>query len=189
MGGTESEKPWNAMKASTLELCEYIVKCLVGVTIGYVLYKAFPQYSGEFFWMLLSILLSITHDNSSKVAFDRMKGNIVGSIVGFLAFLLRNPPNLRTISLGIVLTITLCFLFRLIEVSRTALVAFIIVVIHEEERSSWDVAAYRMASVISGCLIGLIINYVFRRITSKLFRAVFPPATQAADGSNADGGE
>lgn len=183
-------KPFKTIaRVSTLEFCEYSVKCLVGVTIGYLLYKTFPQYGGQFFWMLISILLSITHDNSSKVAVDRMKGNIVGSIVGFLAFLLRNPPTLLTISLGIVLTITLCFLLGLIEVSRTALVAFIIVVIHEEESSSWDVAAYRMASVIAGCLIGLIINYVFRRTTSNLFRAISPPAAQAGDRSNADGGE
>jgi len=176
-------------RVSTLEFCEYIVKCLVGVTIGYLLYKAFPRYSSQFSWMLISILLSITHDNSSKVAFDRMKGNIVGSIVGFLAFLLRNPANLQTIGLGIVLTITLCFLLGLIEVSRTALVAFIIVVMNEEERSSWDVAAYRMASVIAGCLIGLVINFVFRKIISKLFPAVSPPAMQVGDGSKVDGGE
>jgi len=43
------------------------------------------------------------------------------------------------------------------------LVAFIIVVMNEEERSSWDIAAYRMASVIAGCLIGLVINYVFEK--------------------------
>ena len=171
---------------ATLQFCEYVVKCLVGVTIGYLLYKTFPRYSGEFSWVLISILLSITLDNSSKVAFDRMKGNVVGSVVGFLAFLLRNPPNLPTISLGIALTVTLCFLLGLTEVSRTALVAFIIVVIHEEERSSWDVAAHRMASVIAGCLIGLVINYVFRKMTSNLFPSVSSPATQAGD---QDGGE
>ena len=64
-------------RVSTLEFCEYNVKCFVGVTIGYVLYKTFPQYSSLYLWMLLSILLSITHDNNSKVAYDRMKGNIL----------------------------------------------------------------------------------------------------------------
>jgi hypothetical protein len=60
---------------------------------------------------------------------------------------------------------------------------------NEEERSSWDVAAYCMASVIAGCLIGLVINYVFRKITNNLFPVVSPPATQVGDGSKADGGE
>jgi multisubunit Na+/H+ antiporter MnhE subunit len=77
-----------------------------------------------------------------------------------------------------------------IEVSRTALVAFIIVVLYEEARSSWDVAAYRMASVIAGCLIGLVINYVFQKITVKFFP---PSATtdiaQSDDKYKPDGGE
>ncbi len=53
---------------SRLEFCEYNVKCFVGVTVGYILYKAFPQQSGQYLWVLISILLSITHDNNSKFA-------------------------------------------------------------------------------------------------------------------------
>ena len=129
---------------STLEFCEYNLKCFVGVTVGYVLYKAFPQYSGLYLWMLLSILLSITHDNNSKVAYDRMKGNILGSAVGLFAFFLHNPPNLVTICIGVALTITTCFFLKLIGVSRTALVAFIIVMLYE----AWNPRA-SMGS--SGC--------------------------------------
>ena len=114
-------------------------------------------------WLLLSILLSITHDNSSKVAFDRMKGNVVGSLVGTLRLSLAKPGksdydlsrrrghdhNLLVLEAD----------WR----RRTALVAFIIVVLYEEAHSGWEGAVYRVASVIVGCFIGLVINYVFRR--------------------------
>lgn len=163
---------------STLEFCEYNLKCFVGVTVGYVLYKAFPQYSGLYLWMLLSILLSITHDNNSKVAYDRMKGNILGSAVGLFAFFLHNPPNLVTICIGVALTITTCFFLKLIGVSRTALVAFIIVMLYEEANSSWEWAVYRMATVVAGCLIGLVINYAFRKIAITFFRRISPAAVE-----------
>ena len=156
----------------TLEFYEYIVKCLAGVTLGYLLLKAFPQQSGQYYWILISILLSITHDNNSKVALDRMRGNVVGSLVGLFAFLLHNPPNLLTVCIGVTLTIVFCFYLDLIGVCRTALVGFVIVIIYEEAHSSWTGAIYRMGSVVLGCLIGLGINYAFRKMTMPILRSV-----------------
>src|SRR5208283_669465 len=92
-------------RGHTFEFYEYIVKCLVGVSVGYLLLKAFPQQSGQYSWLLISILLSITHDNNSKAAHDRMRGNLVGSLVGLSIFFLHNPPNLLTICIGVVVTI------------------------------------------------------------------------------------
>jgi uncharacterized membrane protein YccC len=151
---------------------EYIAKCLTGVTVGYLLMQAFPRQSGQYYWLLISIVLSITHDNNSKVALDRMRGNIVGSAVGLVMYLLHSPPNLLTICLGVVATILLCFNLDLVAVCRTALVGFIIVMIYEETHSSWTGAIYRMVGVVLGCLIGLAINYLFRKITAPLFRTM-----------------
>ena len=170
----------DAAGISRLEFFEYNIKCCAGMALGYILYKTFPQYSGQYLWMLISILLSITHDNSSKVAYDRMKGNIVGSVVGLFTFLLRNPPNLLTICIGIVATIAACFYLKFISVSRTALVAFTIVVFYEESHRSWEGAVYRGMSVVIGCLIGLIINYVFRRIVI----ALYGPISSSSERSN-----
>lgn len=159
-------------QGKTLEFYEYIVKCLAGVTLGYLLLKAFPEQSGQYYWLLISILLSITHDNNSKVALDRMRGSIVGSLVGLFAFLLHNPPNLLTVCIGVAPTIALCFYLDLIGVCRTALVGFIIVIIYEEAHSSWTGAIYRMVSVVLGCSIGLGINYAFRKITMPILQSV-----------------
>jgi len=71
----------------------------------------------------------------------------------------------------------------LIAVCRTALVAFIIVMIFEEAHSSWTGAIYRMASVIVGCLIGLIINHTFRKLTLPLL-----PRIESQENAD-DGGE
>jgi uncharacterized membrane protein YgaE (UPF0421/DUF939 family) len=101
-----------------------------------------------------------------------MRGNIVGSLVGMIMYLLHSPPNLLTICLGVVATILLCFNLDLVAVCRTALVGFIIVMIYEETHSSWTGAIYRMVGVVLGCLIGLAINYLFRKITVPLLQTM-----------------
>jgi len=176
-------KSFNQIAHTTLEFYEYLIKCLVGVTLGYILWASFPSDRGQFYWLLISVLLSITHDNNSKVAKDRMKGNMVGSITGLFAFLLHDPANLLTICIGVALTIILCFRLHLIGVCRTALVGFIIVILYEDEHSSWMGAIYRMIGVVTGCVLGLAINYVFRKFTAPLFRSI--EAAQAAAASAA----
>jgi uncharacterized membrane protein YgaE (UPF0421/DUF939 family) len=165
-------------RGNAFEFYEYILKCLAGVAIGFLLLKAFPRQSGQFNWLLISILLSITYDNNSKVAHDRVRGNIVGSLVGLFTFLLHNPPNLLTIGIGVVVTITLCFKLDLIEVCRTALVGFVIVMIYEEAHGTWTGAIYRMVSVLLGCGIGLFINYLFRKIALPIFQRIEREAKQ-----------
>jgi len=165
-------------QGNTLAFWEYIVKCLVGVTVGYLLMKAFPQQSGLYYWVLISVVLSITHDNNSKNALDRMRGNIVGSVVGLLVFFLHNPPNLLTICIGVVAIIVVCFALDLIAVCRTALVGFIIVMMYEGDHGSWTGAIWRMVSVILGCMLGLAINSVFRRLTSPMFQRLAGQASQ-----------
>jgi uncharacterized membrane protein YccC len=161
-------------QGNTIMFYEYLAKCLVGVTVGTLLMQTFPRQSGQYYWLLISILLSITHDNNSKVAYDRMRGNVLGSLVGLCMYLLHSPPNLLTICLGVAVTILLCFNLDLVGVCRTALVGFIIVVIYEETHSSWTGAIYRMVGVVLGCLIGLAINYIFRKITAPLFQTTGP---------------
>ena len=156
--------------SNTLVFYEYVVKCLVGVSVGYLLMRSFPRESGQYYWVLLSVVLSITHDNNNRVAVDRMRGNIVGSVVGLLVFFLHNPPNLLTICIGVAMVITLCFGLDLIGVCRTALVGFIIVMMYEADHSSWTGAIYRMTSVVGGCMLGLLINYTFRMLTSSMFQ-------------------
>jgi uncharacterized membrane protein YgaE (UPF0421/DUF939 family) len=155
-------------QGNPLVFYEYVAKCLVGVTVGYLLMRAFPHESGQYYWVLISVVLSITHDNNSKVALDRMRGNMVGSVVGLLVFFLHNPPILITICIGVILIITLCFALDLIGVCRTALVGFIIVILYEGDHSSWAGAIYRMITVLGGCLLGLAINYTFQKLTAPM---------------------
>lgn len=162
---------------------EYIIKCVVGVAGSFLLFLILPIYRDDIFWVIISLMLSVTHDNNSKVAFDRMKGNTIGPLVGLGCWTLQNYLNkgklisiesstaaLICILIGVVLIITICTATKLITVSRTALVGFFIVMIYEDDHHSWQGAIMRVVSVMIGCLIGLCINKTFKWGSEFIFR-------------------
>ena len=145
----------------------YILECILGLCICYILYKCFPQH--QFYWSMISVVLVIAPDgkDSNRLAFDRIKANILGSSIGLLLFLIR-IPNLFLICLGVMLTIATGILLKLQSALRPALSALIIVMIHEEgQNSTWHIALERMACVMLGCIIGLLITLAFNSFRSS----------------------
>jgi uncharacterized membrane protein YgaE (UPF0421/DUF939 family) len=142
----------------TPRIAVYILECVLGLCICYTLYKCFPQH--QFYWSMISVVLVIAPDgkDSDRLAFDRIKANILGSSVGLSLFLIR-VPDLFSICLGVMLTIAIGILLKLQSALRSALAALIIVMIHEEgQNSTWHIALERMGCVIIGCIIGLLIT-------------------------------
>lgn len=132
----------------------YTAKCVVGFIIGYSLYTAIPQY--EVYWTLLSILLVLTPEDkdAKRLAFERMKANLIGSVVALVLFLI-HKPNLTLIIIGVLAIIAICHVMNLLNVARTAMATLIIVLIYEQETTSWLGAVERLVCVVGGCLIGL----------------------------------
>jgi regulator of ribonuclease activity A len=144
----------------------YILKCLSGLSIGYWLFISFPHH--QFYWTIISILIVISPDpkDSTRLALDRMKANTIGSITGLLMFLI-NQPGLLLMAVGVVITIAICSLLKLMSVGRSALVALLIVMIHEKNGNSWEIALERMGCVIAGCVIALVITIIFDYFTRE----------------------
>ena len=136
----------------------YIIECITGLCICYMLYKIFPQH--EFYWSMISVVLVIAPDgrNSIRLAFDRMKANILGSSIGLLLFLI-HAPNLFLICIGVILTIIIGTFLNLNTAMRSSLSALVIVMVHEaEQNSSWHIALERVGCVIVGCIVGLLVT-------------------------------
>lgn len=165
------------------QLMEYIIKCIIGVTGTFLLFLIFPAFHDQLYWVIISVMLSITHDNDSKAAVDRMKGNLIGSLVGLIGYFLEKfiqpsnfisqfaepAPSIALIIIGVIITITLCTVLGFITVTRTALVAFFIVMIYEDNHHSYEGAIMRLISTVSGCLLGLIINKAFSWFIRRTF--------------------
>ncbi|MDB5049441.1 MAG: hypothetical protein JWO30_2512 [Fibrobacteres bacterium] len=164
------------IKPERIRLALYAVKCVLGLCIGYALYKLFPQH--QFYWSIISILLVLAPDggDSNKLAFERMAANILGSSIGLLLYL-AHRPNLFLLCVGVVATIAVGTALKLNNAIRSALVSLIIVMINEQQNNSWKIALERIGCVIAGCVIAMLITLVFN--------LAFP----AKAGAQAAGGE
>jgi uncharacterized membrane protein YgaE (UPF0421/DUF939 family) len=133
---------------------------MIGTTICFGLYKSFPHYQLK--WSIISVLLVLAPDktHSIQLAMDRMKANIIGAGIGLLAFLI-HKPNLFILTAAVTAVILLCYFLKLVNPSRSALAALIIVLIQEDAYNKWTAPFERMICVIIGCLTGILITYVF----------------------------
>lgn len=129
---------------------------LIGFTLGYSVYIAYPQY--ELFWALLSIILVISPEevDTKKLTIERVKANFVGSIAGIIVFFLPLSDWGKLI-IGILAAITICKYFNLMKVARSAVVAIMIVLI-EHKAESVQVPITRFLAVATGCFIGLSVS-------------------------------
>jgi len=136
----------------------YTIKCVVGVSICYIIYQLVPQY--PFYWAIVSVVLAFSGDNSNEQAYSRIKANVLGCTVGACLYPF-HIPELVTLCLGVVITIIAGYLLHITTTIRTALAALIIVVIQVEQTKYWEVAIQRVVCVVTGCTIALLLTLIF----------------------------
>ncbi|GEM68552.1 hypothetical protein SMI01S_21580 [Sphingobacterium mizutaii NBRC 14946 = DSM 11724] len=143
----------------TSPLLIYIIRCLIGFVVGYLLYLRFKQF--EIFWALLSIILVISPEekDSKRLSIERFKSNFVGSVVAMACVWLL-PKSVYSIMTGIVLTIFLCWGFKILNMARVAIVALLIIMIEPHHTQIAYTPIYRALSTGLGCIIGLTIVIV-----------------------------
>ena len=139
----------------------YVLKCVLGASICYGLYVAFPKY--PLFWSIISVALVISPENDTKLPYLRIEGNFIGSAVGLMVFFIPFP-TIILLCLGISITIIIGMFLNLKTSVRTAVAATIIVLFQEQSAHSWEVALQRVGCVLVGCVVGFIITILFTKI-------------------------
>lgn len=138
----------------------YIAKCVTGTLIIFLLsyFLEYPSIS----WCLISLLLVLSPDNKEamKLAVNRIKANLIGVGVACICLLFASKGVL-IVSAAVITTIVLCYLFNLITPMRSALAATVIILLHEGSKHLWVAPVERVLQVLSGCLIAMIVTYVF----------------------------
>lgn len=148
----------------------YTLRCCIGFLIGYFLYEKYPQF--ELFWTLLSIILVISPEekDTRKLSIERSKSNFIGSAVA-LVHLYFWDDSFYSIFSGVILTIIVCRVFKVLNMTRVALVALLIIMVQPHDNSLVEAPFFRFASVTLGCLIGLLIvvssSMVIRPLKNK----------------------
>lgn len=117
-----------------------------------------PMYSA----VACIISMQDTVKGSVKAGFDRIKGTIIGGIVGYLSVLI-SPGNPIICGLGAMLTIYLCNLLKLNNAITVASVTFVSIhmgiIVSDPARYS----IFRVIDTSIGVLVALVINYLIAR--------------------------
>ena len=144
-------------KAITSPSTIYATRCVLGFLIGYALYRRFVEY--ELFWGLISIILVISPEekDSRKLSYDRVKSNFIGSVVAIACVFVDKESHLLTLVVGILLTILVCKLFKILNYARVAIVALLIILVEQHHSPITYTPFFRFLTVAMGCLIGLFI--------------------------------
>jgi uncharacterized membrane protein YgaE (UPF0421/DUF939 family) len=112
------------------------------------------------------VVLVVSPENDKKLAYLRIEGNVLGSIIGLLVFFIP-LPTILLLCLGIGLTIIIGLLLNLTMSVRTAVAATIIVLFQEQSAHRWDVALERVGCVLVGCAAGFLITILFTRLEKR----------------------
>lgn len=140
----------------------YIAKCVTGFALLSLIGELFsiPDMS----WVVISMLLVTSPDGKEAIDLTivRVKSNAVASVTSFVFLLLFSNVTLA-ICCAITVTILACYFFKLMAGSRAALAAVVIVSLHPLGEHLWSTAAERLAAVIAGCAMGLILTFAFHR--------------------------
>ena len=140
----------------------YIAKCVVGCLVMFVMGQAMTWL--DISWVLISMLLVLSPDSNEAVplAIVRVKANLVASGVT-IAMLLISPHPMMGICVAIAITIICCYAMELMAGSRAALAAVIIIAMHPVGEHLWNTAVIRVFSVVTGCMLALLLTFAFHR--------------------------
>jgi uncharacterized membrane protein YgaE (UPF0421/DUF939 family) len=152
------------MSARTKTLLVYIGKCASGVLLCFGISLFFEKWI-DYPWSLISVVLVMSPEGKDALdlALTRIKANFVGAASGLLIFLTQ-LPNPWDIMLGAALSLFVCDRLKLNAGARSTLAAMIIILLHGEGPHLWSSALSRVSAVIVGCLIALMVTFIFHSI-------------------------
>jgi uncharacterized membrane protein YgaE (UPF0421/DUF939 family) len=138
----------------------YIGKCASATLVVFTL--SLLLHYKDVAWCLISVILVLSPDGKDALplAFTRIKANFVGASVGVLCLLI-SVANMWTLSVALAITLSFCYLLKFDAAVRSALAATIIIMLHEEGKHLWDTALERVIAVVAGCILGLLITFIF----------------------------
>lgn len=142
-------------------LLVYVAKCVLGVLLCSLL-SLFLNKWIDYPWSLISVVLVLSPEGKDAVELSlaRIKANMVGATVGVL-MLFTQMPWPWNIALGSALALFICDRLKLNTAARSTLAAVIIILLKQEGETIWSSALNRVGAVIMGCVLGLLITYVF----------------------------
>ncbi|WP_032120889.1 FUSC family protein [Clostridium amazonitimonense] len=134
------------------------IKTALAVSICILLSRIFTINNALYACIAAIITMGNTVTNSYKSGINRIKGTLVGAIVGLIMSLVA-PENIILVGIGIVIIISICNYFRLDKSVAISCTVFCVITISLNGRSPLQYSIYRTLDTILGIVVSLIINY------------------------------
>jgi uncharacterized membrane protein YgaE (UPF0421/DUF939 family) len=141
----------------------YIAKILCGTLLSFGIAHFFPLF--DFGWIVISTFLVLSPEGKDAVdvALIRIKANFVGAGTG-LILLAFHLPILVSICIGAAISLIFCEFLKLSLGAKSTLAAVAIVLMNSDQNNFWSSPLHRVSSVFIGCILALIITYLFHSI-------------------------
>ncbi|MCU4415027.1 FUSC family protein [Acinetobacter sp. WU_MDCI_Axc73] len=166
------------MSKSNSQQIQYIVKilsCAVIITLISIIIDR-DKTSNFFLWASLTAFFTLQFDQTNKVNFNQITGNIIGSVVGIAIWFLISGAshyvsyiNLEYyfLILGIFITTLICIILKHGEYCGIALASFLIVTVYDVSHHTIEGALFRIIFCVTGCLIAYIIDLIVSQLLSS----------------------
>lgn len=134
--------------------------------------------SNFFLWATLTAFFTLQADRKTRVNFNQVTGNIIGSTVGIIIWFAISEAshyvayiNLEYwfLLLGIFITVLVCILLKHTEYCGIALSSFMIVTIYDVSHHNIEGAVLRILFCIMGCMIAYGVDFILRKCVQTAF--------------------
>lgn len=153
----------------------YVVKMTLCALIVTALSIAFDQsqVSNFFLWSSLTAFFTIQADIQSKVNFNQITGNLIGSSIGIFAWVIISKLSMHhtliyaeywLILMGIICRTIICVVLNHIEYCGIALSGLLIVTVYDVSHNTFEGALLRVLYCLFGCIIAYCVDAMSRRI-------------------------
>jgi len=159
-----------------------MAKCISGVLLCSLLSVYFHEWI-DYSWSLISVVLVLSPEGKDalELSLVRIKANFVGAGVG-VVLLFSEWPSPWNIAVGAALALLICDRLKLNAAARSTLAAVIILLLHPEGATLWSSAVSRVGAVITGCILGLTITFVFHSLIKIETAAMNSEAVKKGEG-------
>lgn len=133
-------------------------KTALAVFISMVVIKLLGMDSSYYASIAAVICMQSSVFDSFTTGKNRMKGTFIGAIVGFL-FALVNPGNILLCSIGVMIIIYICNIFKSTRSINIACVVFLAIMLNLQDQSPLYYSTFRLIETFIGIIVAVFVNY------------------------------
>lgn len=145
----------------------FALRLALGMGIGIAVYKYFHIPHGYWIAMTVMIVLQPEFGATIKKAFRRMKGTVLGVIVGTLIFLFHFPLSVNVAIVTICSLLMTWYLLRNYAVAAFFITIMVIALFHLIEPVTWQLGGIRLINTLAGCGLALLGGFAFWPLWEK----------------------